>query len=158
MPTGVYPRKKKSLKERFESKFSVVQTGCWEWERRISVFGYGQFAIEPGNIWQAHRFAYKLYIGEIPKGVCVLHKCDNRKCVNPKHLWLGTQEENIRDMMAKGRDRKATSDKNGGAKLNWEKVIKIRSMAKYTKQKDICTQFGIERHQARRIIKWISWK
>jgi hypothetical protein len=160
MPTGVYKRKSKPIRERFESKFVKGNDDeCWEWQARISPFGYGQFAINPGNIPQAHRFSYELYLRKIPKGMCVLHRCDNRKCVNPKHLWLGTQQENIKDMILKKRDKKATPDKNGGAKLTWEQVNEIRKIRreKGTYYKDLAKMFNVHYATIKRIILKKSW-
>ena len=101
---GLRGPKARSLSARFWPK--VHRRGlkdCWEWKASVnSVHGYGQIGYQ-GSMLRAHRVAWMLVRGPIPKGLCVLHKCDNRKCVNPYHLWLGTLKDNTQDMMRKGR-------------------------------------------------------
>ena len=83
-------------------------SGCWNWKLHKDRVGYGRMKISLGNrnsfrSESAHRYAYELWVGPIPTGMCVLHKCDNRGCCNPEHLFLGTQADNIHDMHRKGR-------------------------------------------------------
>ncbi len=75
---------------------------CWEWQGHVSSRGYGRFR-DAKRVTAAHRIAYELAKGPIPDGLVVMHACDNRRCVNPSHLSVGTYADNNRDMMAKGR-------------------------------------------------------
>jgi len=111
---------RKPIIDRFLSKICRQSSdGCWLWNGSINNSGYGEFRGEKRIT--AHRWAYEYYIGKIPSGMQVLHKCDVSNCVNPAHLKLGTIQENCRDKMTKNRNWK---------KLTAIDVLKIRKIAK----------------------------
>ena len=94
------------MRARFEAKVVVnLETGCHEWCGVVNSRGYGQLRMD-GKLDYAHRIAWRLRRGNIPEGLRVLHHCDNTLCVNPAHLFVGTQLDNIRDMWEKGRQPK----------------------------------------------------
>ena len=99
-------RKKLALSTRFWDNVEVKQSDeCWIWKASCDKRGYGQFNIAK-KMKRSHRIAWKLTFGEIPKELYVCHKCDNPPCCNPNHLFLGTQKDNIADMLRKGRGKK----------------------------------------------------
>lgn len=105
------------VRERFLSKITIAENGCWEWTASCFQSGYAQFWHD-GTNRKASRVSYELFIGEIPGGLMICHECDNKGCVNPDHLWAGTQSDNIKDAVKKGR-HKSNWPKDGGGFRGW---------------------------------------
>lgn len=95
---------KKTLEELVSDKYEIADNGCWLWTKYVGTSGYGQVQVSHKSK-SAHRVMFQVHNGEIPKGLVVMHTCDNKLCVNPDHLSLGTQKDNVRDCVAKGRAR-----------------------------------------------------
>ena len=118
---------RKTTLQLFEEKFIKTEdNSCWNWSACIMDGGYGLFAIKR-KPKKAHRVSYEIYVGKITDNLHVLHTCDNRKCVNPNHLFLGTNLDNVQDKMKKGRIVPSFGGKNGSSKLDEKKIIEIRS-------------------------------
>lgn len=117
---------------------------CWEWTGHLWSNGYGNFKLFNGG-YLAHRLSYYLHYGELPGDLSVCHKCDNRKCVNPHHLFLGTTQDNIDDMMRKGRKKPARGEKVYQAFLTSSQVAEIKWLLLNTRMthKNIASLYSI---------------
>ena len=106
------PTKKLSLLEKLTQGYTINQfTGCWIWNKFVDDNGYGRLSYN-SKPYLTHRVSYKLFNGEIPKGLFVCHKCDTPSCVNPAHLFLGTHDDNMADMVGKGRAQRKRGEEN----------------------------------------------
>lgn len=94
---------------------------CWEWTGGVNRKGYGQYRGK-----RSHRFAWEVYNGKVPDGLFVLHKCDNRKCCNPSHLFLGTHYDNMEDMKSKNRTLRLMGEQNHNYKITNQQILEIR--------------------------------
>lgn len=128
---------------------------CWPWIGEKSPEGYGQMTTPYGNI-RAHRLSWTIANGKIPDGLLVCHTCDNPPCVNPAHLWLGTNLDNRADMVAKG--RQVRGEQNGFSKLTDAKVREIRALLPFENNAKIAARFQISDSQIRRIRHGWIWK
>lgn len=131
-----YGRPAIDLKKRLLAKIVKVESGCWHWTGFINKDGYGMAYYSTklmindrvSHSQQAHRVMYIAYNGQIPSGLCVLHKCDNRRCVNPRHLYVGTHKDNSRDMVERGRNPDVRGERNPASILSAAKVRKMRQL------------------------------
>jgi hypothetical protein len=154
----------KSISDRFWCKVDKRSPNeCWEWKASINRGGYGQFADTVHHTMRhAHRVAYELTYGIIPSNMFVCHICDNRKCVNPNHLFLGTCKDNIQDMVKKDRcshSRRSLGEHNGAHKLTKENVIDIRALYKtgnYSQTK-LATMFNVTQGEIGFIVRREKW-
>lgn len=130
-------------------------TGCWAWQGATSA-GYGHIRRRP-KLWTAHAYSYTLHKGPIPKGWVVCHRCDNRICINPAHLFAGTHADNSADMRAKGRSGRG--ERNGRAKLT-EGIVRriLNDHRRGATNTEIQNRFGISSAQASRIVNRKTWK
>jgi hypothetical protein len=146
-----------------EQKFwsSVLKTDtCWLWTRYRDPAGYGQLHLTKKKHILAHRHAWELsHRRKIPKGMMILHHCDNPPCVNPAHLYLGTQMDNMADKMRRGRHRPTRGERDGMAKLNEEQIREIRLAyaAGGVTQEVLAQYFGISQTQISDIIARKRW-
>lgn len=132
---------------------------CWDWQGGINKDGYGMVSYL-GEMTLAHRVAWILHHWKyVPEGMCVLHKCDRRQCVNPKHLYLGTHAENMKDMVEKGRSVHRHGEDNPNCKLNKEKVREIKQLqARGVSRHRIAKKYEISLSTVDRIKYGLSWK
>ena len=159
MWTRVHP--KQLTPKRFWSKAQITDLlKCWIWTGTKTLDGYGSIKI-CYKTKHAHRVVWELCYGPIPKGQSVLHHCDKPACVQPNHLFLGTQQDNIADMDNKNRRGSIKGIKNGRSKLTEKNVLDIRSLAKQgILYKDIIETLSIDISlpQIGSIVKRRSWK
>lgn len=100
---------------------AIGESGCWIWTGTSTSLGYGELRLNKKRHY-AHRFSYQIHKGQIPDGLVVRHQCDIPACVNPEHLKLGTQRQNVIDSVVRGRANRPKGARNGSAKLTPEQV------------------------------------
>lgn len=155
MKTGPKP---KTLMDRFLAK-AVQGHGCWTWTGVGRTNGYGVLSKggSLGGIILAHRAAFLLFKGEIPDGLLVRHSCDNKLCVNPDHLLLGTHQDNMNDAVE--RRRMCAGERQQGAKLTSEKVAEARSLhASGASIASLARRYGIADETLGKAIHRKTWR
>lgn len=161
-PNVIRALKGDSVSERLK-RYSVVngETGCIEWIGALSSkdkFGYGTLTIH-GKKHRAHRLAWEINFGGIPKGMFVCHKCDNPKCINPEHLFIGANKDNCDDRDKKGRNVVKKGIENSNSKLTERQVVYIRKLYSIgLSQQNIATLFFVSKPTIQKITSNTYWR
>jgi len=153
---------RKSITARIAAKSKPGPNGCVEWTGSLTAGGYGHIWYE-GRLELVHRVTYEIANGPIPKmeghhGACVCHRCDNRLCINPEHLFIGSHADNMADMMAKGRWKPIRGAANPHAKLTEAQAEQIRSLRGIRSQREIAEMFGVSKTAVRYIQQGRLWR
>ena len=150
-------------RKKIVSNISISDSGCWEWKGCVQSNGYGRITYKRKTSG-VHRLSYRAFLGEIPEGHDVCHRCDNRKCVNPSHLFVGTRKDNMEDCVKKGRQAKGNmlpdrrGEKSSFAKLSESDVIEIRDLASSgLPTNEIAKKFNVSADNIRRIKRRDTW-
>lgn len=142
--------------KRIVSGIDIDANGCWNWVKCVQSNGYGRVTYEYKSMG-AHRLSYLAFKGEIPAKTDVCHSCDNRRCVNPAHLFLGSRKDNMND--CKKKNRIARGEMLPGAKLSDKDIIEIRAMnSNGIKTKYIAEIYGVHRVTIQNIITKKTWR
>jgi hypothetical protein len=155
----------RSLRERFEAKITKLPEapGCWLWTGARSVHGYGKLGVR-GRTTLAHRLNYEWHHGSIPEGISVLHRCDVPACVRPDHLWLGLQQDNVRDSLKKGRHRPPPRHGLCGEALPQSRLTEaavrdiVDSYGRGVLGRTLATRYGVDHATISLVIHGHTWK
>lgn len=141
---------------RFHKLYDIADSGCWEWNKRLSC-GYGEMRVARYNV-KAHRVSWILHRGSIPSGMLVCHKCNNKKCVNPDHLYLGTCLVNVSDAIRDG--LRSSGEDMWNAKLTNKDVSKMRKIRVKTGKtyQELADMFGVSKPTIAHIFQGITWR
>jgi hypothetical protein len=148
---GGYMRKTKEI------EYEVDANGCWNCTSHRKDEGGYPTITRNYKTRKLHRYMYQQEYGGIKNGLFCLHKCDNPACINPKHLYLGTHQDNMNDRSERGRNRIMKGEKHGRAKLDNEKVLKIRALNGVLFHREIAIMFGVSRSLIGLILQRRNW-
>jgi hypothetical protein len=138
----------KSIEQRLKEYSTVdLKTDCWNWQHYANKQGQGYISYD-NKLYLASRLSYMIFIGPIPEGLNVCHKCDNPKCVNPKHFFLGTDFDNMQDCQSKGRNRRILNDEQI-KQLKKDRVIGMT-------YKNLADKYAIKLHTAYQYVKFFD--
>ena len=147
---------RKDMETRFRAFFRpAAESSCWVWTGSKDEAGYGLFQRATRHLVRAHRLSFELHNGITPGELRVLHRCDNPPCVNPHHLFLGTDLDNARDMIAKGRGRHLRGEELPAAKLSEDQVRQIRADPRT--QAVIAAEYGLGQTGVSAIKRRATW-
>jgi hypothetical protein len=145
------------LLRRFEENYiPEPNSGCWLWTAAVSNRGYGQFYVGSRRVEQSHVAAYQMFIGSIPEGHIIRHRCDTPACVNPQHLLTGTHRDNALDRESRKRRKPPRGTINGRCKLSESDILAIRESTEKTNK--LATRYGIAPAYVRAIKTRRSWR
>lgn len=151
-----FPKTLQEAVMRWVNPESTNASICWLWEGATNANGYGKLMFRQTS-WLAHRASYTVFIEPIPDGLEILHKCDNRPCVNPAHLFLGTQPENIKDAVNK--DRHARGIRHASSRLMDADIIRIRDLyEKGITAKELSMLYHVKQPHIYNIVNRKKWK
>ena len=151
-----------TLDELYQRAKRNPETGCMEWQMAVGAQGYGVLSIAKKR-WTSHRLAWTLAHGDIPAGMCICHTCDNRRCINVEHLFIGTLADNVHDAISKGRmsaPPRFYGEQHHGAKLTEKQVAEIRARYrhKYGMLTALGKEYGVTPQQVFHIVHGEHWK
>lgn len=151
------------LKNKINQSVEIAENGCWNWTKAKNGDGrYGAMKVKCQGTSQkvlSHRATWMSNVGKIPENYCVCHSCDNTICCNPDHLFLGTQKDNVRDMIMKGRRADFRGEKSGRAVLNDMIVKNIRELRSQNLSiNEISEKLNINRHTCKNVVCNRSWR
>lgn len=146
------------LSDKIKAYSDVTESGCWEWNRYRMPCGYGRIRHE-GSMELAHRLSYRAFNGDIPDGMVVRHKCDNKCCVNPEHLEIGTQKDNVHDAISRGNFSHLEHSRGSAhptSKLTEDNVLEI--LNSNDTQRALATRYGVSFQLISQIKRGIIWQ
>lgn len=157
-----------STNDRFDASYiPEPMSGCWLWiGAEQGSYGYGRIKVD-GNVIPAHKYSYQRFVGQVPDGMLVCHRCDNPACVNPYHLFIGTNQDNSDDKVRKNRQAKGVKlakaqyenrprgERNGNSKLSYEQVNNILSID--MPQRKLAKMFGVSQALISKIKRKEMW-